>query len=286
MATIRSNLRSKNITPLIISHKLKVIFIKPIKVAGTSFQAALSEYCGENDIVCFSKRYEKHNLEKLQKFKTTFNNIFLKEHASAAVVKEIVPKDIWDNYLKVSIIRCPYDGHISLYYFLNKKLLGKYFGLWTVTKHKLEFPMNMNRLCINNSLAIDFLIRYEHLDKDIKKLEMKIGCPGLLETFNLISEKTNFRPPGRDIYTVYSKHPIVRAYLNRMSKEAAQNEIMTKYFPLYREKLSRKVPEPGYFFVFVANLLYAFRFSKKVKLSKPIIIHIKKTSKRLFGLRI
>ena len=36
---------------MIVSHKLKVIFIKTKKVAGTSFEIALSKYCGERDII-------------------------------------------------------------------------------------------------------------------------------------------------------------------------------------------------------------------------------------------
>ena len=36
---------------MIISHKLKVIYIKLAKVAGSSFEIALSKYCGSDDIL-------------------------------------------------------------------------------------------------------------------------------------------------------------------------------------------------------------------------------------------
>ena len=36
---------------MIISHKHKLIFIKPLKVAGTSFELALRNYCGPDDII-------------------------------------------------------------------------------------------------------------------------------------------------------------------------------------------------------------------------------------------
>ena len=36
---------------MIISHKLKVIYIKLAKVTGTSFELALSKYCGPDDIL-------------------------------------------------------------------------------------------------------------------------------------------------------------------------------------------------------------------------------------------
>ena len=37
---------------MIMSHGLKVIFVKTKKVGGTSFEIALSKYCNDDDIVC------------------------------------------------------------------------------------------------------------------------------------------------------------------------------------------------------------------------------------------
>ena len=235
---------------MIISHELKFIYIQPPKCAGSSFRLAFLEYCRENNI----EAYEK------------YGDIVPYGHISAREVKKIVPQNIWDNYLKVSTIRCPYDSHISNYWFRRvagrrklsgiKKVWGdKYFGL-SITCYGLIFKYNVNRICIDNRLAVDFLIRYEHLDEDIKKLEMKIGCPGLLEIFNNTFEKNNFRAPGQDIYTVYFKHPVIRARINKICEEFMGNEVVAKYFPLYRERLSRKVPEPGYFSVYVANFIH------------------------------
>jgi len=36
---------------LIINEKLKIIFVKTKKTAGTSFEIALSKFCGEEDII-------------------------------------------------------------------------------------------------------------------------------------------------------------------------------------------------------------------------------------------
>ena len=45
---------------MIMSHGLKVIFVKTKKVGGTSFEIALSKYCNDDDIVC--KISEKDDL--------------------------------------------------------------------------------------------------------------------------------------------------------------------------------------------------------------------------------
>ena len=107
---------------MIISHKLKVIYIKLDKVAGSSFEIALSKYCEPGDTLtpilpegkiwksmgyyCGAQNY-KHLREKAK----------FAAHIKAVSVKKLTPKDVWDNYLKIATIRCPYDAYISLYHF-------------------------------------------------------------------------------------------------------------------------------------------------------------------------
>ena len=67
---------------MIISHKLKLIYIKLYKVAGSSFEIALSKYCGEHDIVPMGSN-----------------------HSSALKIKSLVSPDIWNDYLKVCSVR-------------------------------------------------------------------------------------------------------------------------------------------------------------------------------------
>ena len=54
---------------MIISHKLKVIYIKLAKVAGTSFEVALSKYCGPDDILTPIKENGQEYRESLGFFK-------------------------------------------------------------------------------------------------------------------------------------------------------------------------------------------------------------------------
>ena len=203
---------------MIRSHKLKVIFIKTNKTAGSSFELALSKYCDPEDI--YTAIRSDTNIRQSWNIPQHQNNIvkgkkIYRYHDTAFKIKKTVPKNIWDNYLKVSIIRCPYDAMISSYYWKKPE---KSLSLFIINRLKtLKRLWDYNLLCINNRLVTDFLIRYEHLDEDIKKLETKIGCPGLLETFQNIKDKSNYRPPGKDIYTVYSKNPIARAIIDKVT---------------------------------------------------------------------
>ena len=111
---------------MIISHKFQCIYIKLSKVAGTSFEIALSKYCGADDII--PRPYKKDSvMRRVLGFWSTQNcNRHMKQikfgsHIKARDIKERIPRDIWDNYLKVATIRCPYDMLISHYYFRQYK---------------------------------------------------------------------------------------------------------------------------------------------------------------------
>ena len=253
---------------MIISHKLKVIFIKTNKTAGSSFEFALSKYCGPDDI--YTKILSKQNIRQSWNIPEHQNDIkkggkTYRSHTPASEIKKLVSQNIWDNYLKVSIIRCPYDTMISSYYWKKARDIFCFFIINRIIVKKSLLEYNM--LCIDNRLATDFLIRYEHLDEDIKKLEIKIGCPGLLETFQNIKDKSNYRPPGKDIYTVYSQNPLARAIIDKAYGSMMHNELVAKYYPTYKERLNSKVSEPEYFFVFGANLL--LKYSHPKTLQKP-----------------
>ena len=118
---------------MIISHKHKFIFLKPYKVAGSSFEFALSSILGTRDLVTYlSKDEEKqrwiefrvkesHNRKTLAELANDLsfqNKRDLKSlrwprhfhpHASAEDVKRFLGESLWKQYTKVSIIRNPWD---------------------------------------------------------------------------------------------------------------------------------------------------------------------------------
>ena len=237
---------------MIISHKLKVIYIKLAKVAGTSFELAISKYCGCNDILtpigkCGNEYRKYRGFLKAQNYidpetqKPRFVN-----HTRAKKIKELVPTHIWNHYLKVATIRCPYDMLISGYYFFasgEERAKNGSFEKY-VAKPYLEFN-KIYGLHENGEILADFLIRYEHLDEDIKKLESKIDCPGLLETFQSITAKKNIRPKDNTSRCeIYSKYPNAKLIVDqRCSRLAKKYEFFQKYWPMYKSKLEQDIEE-------------------------------------------
>ena len=240
---------------MIISHKLKVIYIKLDKVAGSSFEIALSKYCGPDDIltpilpegkIWESMGYyrgEQNNKNPLKKTK-------YQPHIAASNVKKHLPKDVWDNYLKIATIRCPYDAYISFYHFTKydfqqnkKRPPEKNFEAFVIKdKRVIKYLRGLHE---EGKILIDFLIRYENLDEDIKKLETKIDCPGLLETFQSITAKKNIRPKdSASSYEMYAKYPNAKLIIDQRCSELAEKyEFFQKYWPMYKSKLEKDIEE-------------------------------------------
>ena len=228
---------------MIVSHKLKVIFIKTKKVAGTSFEIALSKYCGERDIITpISDDDEQirkdmgylcaQNYEKSQWSIPNLNFLVSEpfyNHMDALSIKNLIPSDIWDNYLKISISRDPCDVIISRYFYdlsYNQSLLqplprGKMLSIdgqplklpeGVISFRDYVYSCSDEILSENNFIThikgvnvIDYMIKYENLQQDISLLEKKINAPGLYQTFKRMNAKGNIRPHDANVNTMFTE---------------------------------------------------------------------------------
>ena len=233
---------------MIISHKLKVIYIKLAKVAGTSFEIALSKYCGADDIItsiveddeAIRKSLGFHSAQNYMDPKTQSPLFY--NHISAEEIKQKVAEEVWNNYLKIATIRCPYDMRVSGYYFSvseeQKKDLS--FEQFIADSSKGLAIKCLCGLHIDGKIAADFLIRYEHLSEDIKDLETKIDCPNLLKTFEGIQTKQGHRPKIASKQAIYSKYPNAKLIMDKICNDYSDTyEFFQKYWPMYKADLER-----------------------------------------------
>lgn len=188
---------------MIISHSHKFIFIKSFKTAGTSVEAALSNYCSGSDIVTPLNDY-RHNRDEKGEFihKSMNADEFIKldlpnlQHVEALTIKEMVSPDVWNNYSKFSITRNPWDRAVS-YFFWDKRrdpalnprkkfyhYLGVPFNeldqlkrLFSTYIKNAEWPNNDRFYMIDDQLCTNSVIRYERLPEDYSELCMKLGLP-------------------------------------------------------------------------------------------------------------
>lgn len=208
---------------MIISHELKIIFLKPKKVAGTSMEIALSKFCGEDDIITPITRPDEETRQRLG-FRTAQNYVNPKwfhyqngekvlagqtkgkfyNHIPAVAVKLLVPPKVWKDYLIVSMVRSPFDVIISAYFWEGAKVPFENF-----VENNLHFLTDNYAIThIGKEPVVEFYVRYEHLEPDIKTLEEKIGRTGLWEQFRTINAKGNIRPKrGTSVGEYFSKSP-------------------------------------------------------------------------------
>ena len=184
---------------MIVCHPLKIIFVKTKKVAGTSFEIALSNYCGDNCIItpiAEEKYREDLGIRGSQNYS---ENNFV-NHTPAHSIKQKLPREIWNSYKKISICRNPYDTVASNFFYTSGKKIHR------DPKLKLNDIFNrdhvrrgLNIVSGNLGIApynlIDTFVRYEHFEEDIEKLNI----PGFYDLFKTISAKSEYRNKNYDL---------------------------------------------------------------------------------------
>lgn len=159
---------------VLISHTHKFIFIKNFKVAGTSVEAYFEKYCMDPSV-------EHIVQERLDSAISKYGIVGHREdgkptnfynHMSANLIKRYIGDDTFNNYFKFCVVRNPYDKMVSHYHFRfkNKKNMPSFEDF--VKSHN---TYNYNRYCINNKSCIDFYIRFEFLEYDLKTLCKKLN---------------------------------------------------------------------------------------------------------------
>jgi hypothetical protein len=184
---------------MIVSHKHKFIFVKTTKTAGTSIEIALSRHCGPADIITpISPEDEVMRLEAggrppqnyhvplrrlaasdWKRLLQTRTRRHFRNHNPASVIRHYVGEATWHSYYKFSIERDPFDKAISRYYWSTKPPRPP------LHDYLMEAPAtqlsNWHIYTIDNTIAVDFVIRYERLREDLEAVAGRIGLQGSLD---------------------------------------------------------------------------------------------------------
>ena len=182
---------------MIISHTHKYIFLKSLKTAGTSVEAALSKHCGANDMVTPLGDYWFNRDERGEWIHSAMNSEGFYQHDSAVDVKRKVDPEVWETYFKFSIARNPWDRVVSLFSWearnrpelkpvrkLHHKL-GVAFDEFAETARLFrafvagEWSTNDHIYLIDGRLCVDYVIRYEALSDDIGEVCRRVGIPSV-----------------------------------------------------------------------------------------------------------
>jgi len=145
---------------MIVSHSHRFIWVKAVKVAGTSIQKALMSFLEPGDVATTD----------------------MSRHLGADEVKACVSDEEWDEYTKIVSIRSPWDVLVSLYHFahevqrfntegFNAPACFDDFLWWHLSSNwnNKEFWM------LDGGFWADVHIRFEHLELDFSDLMSKLN---------------------------------------------------------------------------------------------------------------
>jgi hypothetical protein len=182
---------------MIASHRHRFIFLKTSKTAGTSVELALSELCGESDVITplvpsdetlrrgrgpqHYVRVERHDpVRRHDGLIVPDTSYDFYNHIPAARVREYFPAEIWKTYYKFAFERNPWDRQVSHYYW-HYHYLGVQLPPFEVY---LQMPearrRNFDIYSIGGCIAVDFVGRYEQLTTDLQTVVERLGLDGSL----------------------------------------------------------------------------------------------------------
>ncbi|MBB4301566.1 hypothetical protein GGD81_000583 [Rhodobium orientis] len=186
---------------MILSHEHRFIYIKTYKTASTSIEAALSEVCGPDDVITPASKA----LMKVRKDERAQNwrldhplvpkrplvkrllgrperayhpSVGFYEHMPAWRVRAYVGEAIWNSYYKFSFERNPWDRQVSWYYYKTKSREARPSFEDFLRNPKRSYVENFDLYSIDDTIALDFVGRYEILAEDFAAVLDAIGLSG------------------------------------------------------------------------------------------------------------
>jgi hypothetical protein len=187
---------------MILSHRHRFLFLKTSKTAGTSLEIALSEHCGDDDVITpisaedealrreLGFRGPQHHLRKrrglarvlpgpVEGARTAKRDLLFYNHMPAREIRERVPTEVWDGYFKFCIERNPWDRFISFYYWRTKDQEPRP----TISQFlDSDLPLRLKKrgsslYSIEGQVVVDRVYRYEDLPGMLADLTKRLELP-------------------------------------------------------------------------------------------------------------
>jgi hypothetical protein len=205
-----------------------LLFLKPRKVAGTSFEIALSKFAGPEDILTPISPDDEAD-RRARGFRTAQNHLArwdelgpgdrvraqaagarpakFYNHITAREARARLGPELFDAALKVSIVRDPFECLVSLYHWTVKHApAAPDFDEW-VRRNPAMINVNNAQYFIRGTPVIDRFLSYERIEADIAALEAEMpALAGLGEVFATIRAKGDVRPRDARVRSVFAGH--------------------------------------------------------------------------------
>ncbi|MCC5808670.1 MAG: hypothetical protein JJU00_20250 [Opitutales bacterium] len=201
--------------------------MKTSKTAGTSLEIALSQFCGENDIISpIQRKDERIRVElgypKAQNYLAPLSDYSVKDifdlirkrkrkvrffsHISAKEASRFISPEIWNSYFKFCFERSPWERVISAYYWKNQSPPRPTISDF-LTAETIRDLMSKGKdiYTINNNIVVDRIFKYEELEKNLDSIRKTLMLPSEIR---LPMAKAGHRKDHRDYTQILTPHEI------------------------------------------------------------------------------
>jgi len=200
---------------MIVCHERKLIFVKSKKVGGTSFEIALSKFCGPDCIITPITQQDEHlrfslgyrGAQNYIDYNWTADKVQTRgkfyNHMPALEIANAIPKRVWIDYTKITIVRNPFDCAISRYFWEGGEKLNLSF-LEYLKNNAEHLRDNYRIIGLEKGAILDGYLKYEDMEASLSNF----GLGDVYEIYKSIRAKGDRRPQrGATINELYTKYP-------------------------------------------------------------------------------
>lgn len=171
---------------MLISYKYKFIFVHIAKTGGTSIRSALTPILLRDPYRIF--QYFFNRLSGLTNHRL---GVKFPRHAKMIAAYEVLPREVFNDMYKFAFVRNPWDLQVSSYYHIQRErphLIEHINNFEDFLKFKLlqdrpyhyildasKEPQWHSLIDMSGKCIVDFIGRYENLEKDFKEVLGRIG---------------------------------------------------------------------------------------------------------------
>lgn len=204
---------------MLISHRHRFIYLKTVKTAGTSVEAALQRFSVPDDHPPIA---ETTPLIETDAGVVGARGRFAREtvwrnHMRAADLKARLDPGIWSGYFKFCNIRNPWDKTVSWFHFRHPEMKGKpqdevvaAFRTWLAGTS--DIGMDNKVYMMDGTSVVDDVIRYENMAGDFARLCTRLGLPAADIPHMKSQQRGSARIPYQAYYDAAAQRKVARRY--------------------------------------------------------------------------
>lgn len=180
---------------MIVCHRHRFIFITTRKTRGAGIEAALAEICSDGDIVtglsaandatqvrAASGRRGAIAVTRYRpvdwlRWVLRGERARLDKHMGAAEIRNLLGDETWNSYFKFCVERDPWEKAVALYEQRTRDKKPRPTLAQFLAETRPASLSNFDLYSIDGALAVDRVIRYEHLEDELEAVGNLLSLP-------------------------------------------------------------------------------------------------------------